>query len=255
MTNDMKEFVAAQKHLKNAEQTIAAYRGLREVADALVTRAESSGASQQEARSIVVDAARDLIMDFDDKELFRPRSIMKLYWCSTADRSKGWFMVARNVKQAVHLHDAADGVDPRDLKAKAVAEIPDLWRDMCMHCKTPWTPEFREYYEHGSLKNNLCPVCGKCVIGRPSVELIAACGGRVTEEGTVILDGREHVKATRRSVREIEGENERLKAKIREWARAIRNVQRAVERNENRELNLGEAWVLIKEAVAFEITQ
>lgn len=38
-------------------------------------------------------------------------------------------------------------------------------------------------------------------------------------------------------------------------ARAIRNVQRAVERNENRELNMGEAWALIKEAVAFELTK
>lgn len=35
-----------------------------------------------------------------------------------------------------------------------------------------------------------------------------------------------------------------------EQARAIRNVQRAVERNENREINMGEAWALVKEAVA-----
>jgi len=35
-----------------------------------------------------------------------------------------------------------------------------------------------------------------------------------------------------------------------EQARAIRNVQRALERNENREINMGQAWELIKEAVA-----
>jgi hypothetical protein len=34
-----------------------------------------------------------------------------------------------------------------------------------------------------------------------------------------------------------------------EQAKAIRNVQRALERNENREINMGEAWALIKEAV------
>lgn len=34
-----------------------------------------------------------------------------------------------------------------------------------------------------------------------------------------------------------------------EQAKAIRNVQRALERNDNREINMGEAWALIKEAV------
>lgn len=37
---------------------------------------------------------------------------------------------------------------------------------------------------------------------------------------------------------------------LREEARVIRNIERAIERNENREINMGEAWALIKEAVA-----
>lgn len=42
---------------------------------------------------------------------------------------------------------------------------------------------------------------------------------------------------------------EALELHMGEQARIIRNVQRAVERNANRELNLGDAWALIKEAV------
>jgi hypothetical protein len=42
---------------------------------------------------------------------------------------------------------------------------------------------------------------------------------------------------------------EALELHVGEQARIIRNVQRAVQRNENRELNLGDAWALIKEAV------
>lgn len=38
--------------------------------------------------------------------------------------------------------------------------------------------------------------------------------------------------------------------RVGEQARAIRNVQRALQRNENREINVGDAWALIKEAVA-----
>jgi len=40
-----------------------------------------------------------------------------------------------------------------------------------------------------------------------------------------------------------------LELQIGEQARALRNVQRALQRNENREINMGEAWALIKEAV------
>jgi hypothetical protein len=42
---------------------------------------------------------------------------------------------------------------------------------------------------------------------------------------------------------------EALEGRVGEQARIIRNVQRAVQRNENRELNMGDAWMLIKEAV------
>jgi hypothetical protein len=45
-------------------------------------------------------------------------------------------------------------------------------------------------------------------------------------------------------------EMERLKLQLGEQAKAIRNVQRALKRNENREINMGQAWELIKEAVA-----
>jgi hypothetical protein len=41
-----------------------------------------------------------------------------------------------------------------------------------------------------------------------------------------------------------------MKLQIGEQAKAIRNVQRALIRNENREINMGEAWALITEAVA-----
>lgn len=121
---------------------------------------------------------------------------LKLYWCSTKDGSEDWFMVARNSRQAASLHASWEGFDPSDAKADFIADIPDEWQGICMHCKKPWTEEtLTRIPGTQGLTEASCPNCDAKVIGWPSDELLEACGGRIIDGGpdkdkVVILMGR-----------------------------------------------------------------
>lgn len=121
---------------------------------------------------------------------------LKLYWCSTGDHDEDWFMVARNSRQAASLHANWEGYDPGDAQAEFVAEIPDEWQGICMHCRKPWTEETLKYIPGTQgLAEASCPHCDGRVIGWPVDKLLEACGGKIVKEGsdkdkTVILAGR-----------------------------------------------------------------
>ena len=49
---------------------------------------------------------------------------MNLYWCETMDHDEDWFIVASSAKEAMCMHEDAEGYDRGNARATLVVRIP-----------------------------------------------------------------------------------------------------------------------------------
>ncbi len=80
-----------------------------------------------------------------------------LFWCTTADGSEDWFVVAASARDARRFHEKAEGYDAGDAEAERVVALPDNlqgaagWRD---------GPAGRWHADTGWASDELVVACG-----------------------------------------------------------------------------------------------
>jgi hypothetical protein len=85
-----------------------------------------------------------------------------LYWCTTADGSENWFVVAASAGQAAKYHEDHEGYDRGDADAERIVSLPPQ-----LHTGTRW---------RDGPKGQLLASAGS-----PSDELLLACGAEIAE--------------------------------------------------------------------------